>query len=683
MLETAADGIMTTDDEGTVLTVNLTAERMFGYDAAEMVGQPIKVLMPDTYQSTYDHYLAERRADGPRTIAATCRDGEGRRKNGSTFPLELSVGEAAVGGRTVFTGIVRDVTDRKKAEENLRHSEERFRLIIENVRDYAIAWLDLDGRIVSWNEGGGRIYGWSAAEIIGKHTDVLYPPELKAEGALSLQEVRESGRYENEGWRSRRDGSRFWAHAVITPLWDADGAMRGFVRVSHDITERKRVEANLQAAKEEADRAREEAERAKEEAERAKEEAERAKEEAERAKDEAEQAREEADRAREEADRAREEADRAKEEAERANFAKSKFLAAASHDLRQPVQAMVFFTEALGNKVGDGTPSVLVGNMKAALGALGTLLESLLDVSRLDAGVVTPKEASFSLAELLGRLVTDLKPSAEEKGLTLKSVPTSAMVRTDATLLGRVVQNLLSNAVKYTNSGRILIGCRRQGARIRVEVWDTGIGIPPDRIKDVFQEFYQVGNSERDRAQGLGLGLAIVQRLTLLLGARLSVRSVEGKGSVFSVDMPLVGFDRLRNVAYLHGAAVCEPRQGKPVVFIIDDELAVLASLRIVIENWGYDVLTATAEDEAVELLSHQPQPPDIIIADYRLRAGRTGAQAINRIWEFFARKIPSIIITGDTAPERIREAEAHGLTILHKPMQPARMKAIIADIIH
>ncbi len=363
ILETAADGIITLDSNGTMLTANVAAEGMFGYRAPELVGQNVTMLIPEAYQSGYEEFSAGHRAGGLPKITALCREAEGRHRSGAIFPLEFSVGEADVGGRRVFTAIVRDVSNRKKSEEDLRHSEERFRLIIDNVRDYAIAWLDLDGRIVSWNEGGGRIYGWSADEIIGKHTDMLYPPELRAESTLSLLEVREKGRYEGEGWRSRRDGSRFWAHAVITPLWDAKGALRGFVHVSHDITGRKRVEEGMQAAKEEAERAREEADRAREEADRAKEEAERAKEEAYRAKDEAvqareeaEQAREEADRAREEADRAREEADRAREEADRANIAKSKFLAAASHD--EPVRNSVFgvTTSAGWKETADAPP---------------------------------------------------------------------------------------------------------------------------------------------------------------------------------------------------------------------------------------------------------------------------------------------------------------------------------------
>ena len=618
ILDTAVDGIITIDPVGTILTVNPATVRIFGYAAEEVIGQNVKMLMPEPFQSAHDGYLARYRATGHRKIIGIGREVEGRRKDGSVFPIDLSVGEAVAGGGRIFTGIVRDISERKRTEEALRQSEERFRLIIDNVRDYAITWLDLDGRVVSWNEGAGRLYGWTADEIVGKSTATLYPPENQAEAASSLQEVRENGRYEGEGWRIRKDGSRFWAHAVVTPLWDAKGGMRGFVRVSRDISERRQADLALRAAK---------------------------------------------------------------DEAERANLAKSKFLAAASHDLRQPVQALVFFTAALETRMPEGPGTPILGELKGSLEALNGLLNALLDVSRLDAGVVTPDEANIALSSVLERLVAAVAPLAAEKKLALRVVPTSAVVRIDTTLFGRIVQNLLSNAIKYTNSGRVLLGCRRHGRHIRVEVWDTGIGIPGDRLEDVFQEFYQVGNTERDRSQGLGLGLAIVQRLSRLLGYRVTVRSVVGRGSVFTVEVPLVGFNRARNIAYLGGAGGGGPRrEGRAVVLIIDDEAAVLRSLRLVIEEWGYQVLTATGENDALDQLTAHGRSPDLIIADYRLRAGQSGAEAVRHIRRIFDRSIPSIIITGDTAPERIREAKAYGLDILHKPVEPAALKAFLAE---
>jgi PAS domain S-box-containing protein len=210
ILETAVDGIITIDPLGTVLSVNPAAERIFGYAADEMVGRNVNMLMPEPYHSAHDGYLERYRATGQRRIIGIGREVEGRRKDGSTFPMDLSVGEAVVGDSRIFTGIVRDISQRRKTEEELRQSEERFRLIINNVRDYAITWLDLDGRIVSWNKGAERLYGWTAEEIVGQGPEALYPVELADEAIAALREVREKGRYEGDAWRVRKNGSRFW-----------------------------------------------------------------------------------------------------------------------------------------------------------------------------------------------------------------------------------------------------------------------------------------------------------------------------------------------------------------------------------------------------------------------------------------------------------------------------------------
>ncbi|MBC7952795.1 MAG: PAS domain S-box protein [Rhodospirillaceae bacterium] len=619
ILETAADGIITIDEFGVVLTANRAAERLFLYSTEELIGRNINMLMPEPYHSAHDNYLKRHRDTGERRIIGIGREVEGRRRDGTTFPMDLAVGEASVGGKRIFTGIVRDITARKRTEEELRQSEERLRLLVDNVRDYAITWLDVDGHIASWNGGAERIYGWSAEEAIGMSTSAFYPPETKPMAQRALAKVREEGRYEDEGWRVRKDGSRLWAHVVITPLWDAGGHMRGYVRVSRDITDRMRVEEELRAAK---------------------------------------------------------------DEAERANMAKSKFLAAASHDLRQPVQALVFFASALESKIGRSSAATVLGDMKGSLEALNVLLDALLDVSRLDAGIVTPQPTNFSLSVLIDRLMAEFGPLATDKKIALKTVPSSALVRTDPMLLGRVLQNFLTNAIRYTPRGRILIGCRRHNSVVRIQVWDTGIGIPPERLNDIFTEFYQVGNTERDRNQGLGLGLAIVARLSRLLDCKVEVRSKEGRGSMFSIDIPVVSYSSARNVAFLDTAARREEAK-KGLVLVIDDEISVLKGLQMVLESWGYDVITATAEAEAVQLLDALHRPPDLIIADYSLRQGHTGAEAILHIRSQLNRSIPALLITGDTAPERLREAEAHGLNLLHKPVQPGKLRDVLAQQMH
>ncbi|CAK0745476.1 two-component system, sensor histidine kinase [Azospirillaceae bacterium] len=617
VLETAVDSIITIDDRGTILSANRATERIFGYRIDEMVGHRVNMLMPapDCYQ--HDQYLERYHRTGERRIIGIGREVVGRRKDGGLFAMELAVGEATVDGARIFTGIVRDISERKKTEEELRESEERFRLLVDNIPDFAMTWLDLDGRVASWNPGAEKMYGWRAGEIIGQSLDVLYPPEARSEPVRAIVQVRISGRSESEGPQRCRNGMLIWVHAIITPLRDGSGTMRGFVRVARDMTERRRSEQALLSAK---------------------------------------------------------------EQAERASLAQSKFLAAASHDLRQPVQALLLFSSALEAKI-TGTPaSALLRDMRGSLDALNMLLDSLLDVSRLDAGIVIPRETNFSLTTVIERLAGEYAPQAADKGIRFQVVPSSAVVRTDPTLLYRILQNFLSNSLRYTSQGRIVVGCRRRGGKLRIEVVDTGIGIPNHQFEDIFKEFYQLGNPERDRTKGLGLGLAIVRRLSRLLHCPVTVRSQEGRGSSFGVEVPLIGFNKTTNVVYLRPEPLKALPSGKGVVFVIDDEPSVLKGLRLVIEDWGYAVITARTELEAITKLTGRSAGPDLIIADYRLRGICNGAQVVAQLREIFNRPIPGILITGDTAPDRIREATEHGLRLLHKPIQPAELCAAIVD---
>ena len=616
VLEAAVDGIITIDDRGKIESFNRAAERIFGYSASEVIGQNVNILMPEPYHGEHDGYLSNYRHSHNPKIIGIGREVMGRRKDGTTFPMDLAVGESGLDNRILFAGIVRDITETKQTREQLRRSEESFRLLVDNVRDYAITWLDTQGRIATWNAGAERLYGWSAEEAINRPIVLLDPPEARADGAHILPAVRESGRYDRETWKIRKDGSRFWAHVIITPLWDEQGNMRGYVQVAKDMTDRKRNEEDLRQAK---------------------------------------------------------------NSAELANIAKSKFLAAASHDLRQPVQAMVYFTSALTAEMANPSAQSILHDLKASLDGVNLLLNSLLDVSRLDAGIIQPKLVNFSLSTLFERVQAEFMSQATDKQLGLKVIPTSAIVRSDPLLLERIVQNLVSNAIRYTESGRILVGCRTRGQTLTIEVWDQGIGIPPDRLDDIFQEFYQVGNTERDRTQGLGLGLAIVKRLSSLLDHQVQVKSTFGKGSVFQIILPLVGSNRERKIGFVGSHATPAKPIDKGLVLIIDDEVLILAGLEIILKKWGYLVMKAVSEADALDQLSKTDRYPDIILADYRLRAGKTGIEAIRHIRVYCGnRPIPSVVITGDTAPERLKEAEASGYKLMHKPVSPPSLQAVL-----
>lgn len=373
----------------------------------------------------------------------------------------------------------------------------------------------------------------------------------------------------------------------------------------------------------------------------------------------------------------RDELCKAKEQAEQANIAKTRFLAAASHDLRQPLQALSMFVAVLSSRHHNPEDALLIKRIDDSVGAVETLLNGLLDVSKLEAGLVVPALSSFAIAPLLSRLAAEFQPLAAEEGLGFHLVSSQALVRSDPALLERILRNLLNNAVRYTKHGRILLGCRRRRETLVIEVWDTGIGIPQNQLKLIFREFHQLGNSARDRRQGLGLGLAIVDRLAQLLDHRIDVASEPQKGSVFSVEVPLAKVVAIapqpRQMAFDGGL-------GDATILVIEDEPDVLESTCLLLESWGFKVLPAKDCDEALNRMSQWPRRPDLILADYRLQSGTTGAQAINRIRSRLKTSLPAIILTGDTAPERLRQAKASGHGLLHKPVQPVALHRMIDE---
>ncbi|MDH3473615.1 MAG: ATP-binding protein [Rhodospirillales bacterium] len=359
---------------------------------------------------------------------------------------------------------------------------------------------------------------------------------------------------------------------------------------------------------------------------------------------------------------------KAHEHAERANLAKSKFLAAASHDLRQPLQAVSMFVAALASSCREGEDAQILESIQDCLKATHELLDALLDVSRLDAGVLEPELSEFAICDLFETLELEFVGQATAKGLALRAVPSTVVVRTDAVLLQRILGNLLSNAVRYTQSGSILLGARRKGRVLRIEVWDSGPGIAADQQKHIFEEFYQLGNPERDRARGLGLGLAIVERLSRLLETPFFLRSEPGKGSVFSIEVPVAECQRLAPRAE---PAPREAGLSGLKVLAIDDDPVQLASLQVLLSRWGCDVTLAASEEEALAALAEGAAAPDVVLADYRLRDGRTGTAAIRAVARRLNRSVAGIVLTGDTEPARLAEASASGFALVHKPARP------------
>jgi signal transduction histidine kinase/CheY-like chemotaxis protein len=374
-------------------------------------------------------------------------------------------------------------------------------------------------------------------------------------------------------------------------------------------------------------------------------------------------------------------AENARDQAEAASRAKSRFFAAASHDLRQPMHALSLFAATLVERLRYPEVRNIADQMQASIVSLTSLFDSLLDISKLDAGTIQARVVSFRLQEIFDNVRRDFGGRAASKGIRLHVVPTQAVIRSDPLLLERIVRNLAANAVNYTTHGGVVIGVRRRRGRLCIEVWDSGPGIHAAEQQRIFEEFYQIANPERDRSKGLGLGLAIVKRLSDLLGHPVEVRSDAGHGAMFCISVPR-GILRhsepvdttVPTLGRLDGSA-------QRLVVLIEDERIIREATQTLLSDWGCQVIASASVADALAQLAEAGKNPDLIIADYRLREGATGIEAIKTIRERCNAATPAVLITGDAAAEYLKQAQEQGFPVLHKPVAPAKLRALIASI--
>ena len=370
-----------------------------------------------------------------------------------------------------------------------------------------------------------------------------------------------------------------------------------------------------------------------------------------------------------------------KEVAEKANIAKSKFLAAASHDLRQPLHALSLLAGALAERLQHDETKGIVDKIRAAVAALENLFNALLDISKLDSGVLQPCIEDFQLQPLFDRMENDYRPEAEQKGLTFEVDNCSKLVvRSDNILLERILRNFVSNAIRYTNEGSVNLTARQEGGRITIIATDTGLGIPVEKQGIIFDEYVQLDNPERDRDKGLGLGLAIVARVAHLLGHELQLESIEGGGSEFRVSVP-VGENAKSTPPYVAMVPEFNQELHGMRVLVIDDERAILDALKLLLAGWGCEVITAETVEEARQELNGRDMAPNAILSDYRLRENITGIEAIKAIEAMLGQEIPALLITGDMNIEQSSEEGMDEYRILHKPVQPARLRAFLKHV--
>ncbi len=365
----------------------------------------------------------------------------------------------------------------------------------------------------------------------------------------------------------------------------------------------------------------------------------------------------------------------AKLEAERANMAKSRFLSAASHDLRQPLQSLTLLQELLTRTVQDEKPKRLIVRLEQTVAAMSGMLNALLDINQIEAGIVEARPVLFPISNVLDSLREEFTSLAQSRGLTLHILASTAVISSDPALLSQMIRNLLGNAIKYTKHGKILLGCRRRGDSLRIEVWDTGIGIATDQLSAIFDEFHQVDNVARERSLGLGLGLSIVQRLGRLLGHDVNVRSKPDQGSVFTVTIaPPMTDTPLPAPRGVIADVVGVPRKHRCKIAVVDDDPDILELLEQLLNGEGHFVVSATSAAEALKLIIGGATVPEILLTDYSLPGGTTGLELVQQLRTRLSVPLPAIIISGDVSSETLGKVAAQGCLQLSKPVKPSEL---------
>jgi len=366
--------------------------------------------------------------------------------------------------------------------------------------------------------------------------------------------------------------------------------------------------------------------------------------------------------------------------ASEADREKSRFVASASHDLRQPMHALGLFASALEKRLGGTSEAPLVANLNRCIESLDRSFNAMLDISKLDAGVVEPNLQTFPIRDVFRRLHMHFAGQAEGAGLHLRFKPGGKLVHSDPQLLERILSNLIQNAIKYTRDGGIVVVARTHGPHAHIEVWDTGVGIPEAELPRVFDEFYQLHNPERDRSRGLGMGLAIVKRLALLLDHPLTIRSRMGRGTMIRLAVPQTDPDALQGMS-LEAETLPSPIGNARTLLFIDDEENIRESMRLLLREWDYEVLVAGGIDEACHLAMHHPEPIHAVLSDLRLRSGEDGLMAIDAVRATLGYNLPAVLVTGDTSPDQVKRVHDSGHRVLFKPVLPKELFSMLREL--
>jgi len=604
ILNASLDATIISDQQGNIRVANRGAEQLFGYGSGELIGEPIEVLIPREQRGKHrDLRDLYHKAPRARPMVSGLEI-FGRRKDGSSFRAEIGLNPIDTDDGLVVASTIRPVNSGD-------NSEAYFRNLLESAPD-AMIIIDEHGKIAIVNAQAEQMFGYEREEILGRTIEALLPERLHERHVEHRQRfiAEPKLRPMGEGMdlvARRKDGTEFPVEISLSPV--STGG-RGFVSsVIRDVTERKRMQDEIIAAR---------------------------------------------------------------QDAERANKANSAFLAAASHDLRQPVQALSLLNGALRRTVKDERALEMIDNQQHSLTAMTNLLNSLLDISRLDAGAVSPELEEFPIRRLIDRLSDEFARQAQHQGLAFSSSSGDAFVCSDPNLLAEIIQNLVSNAIRYTDKGRITLRCVEEEGLCRIEVIDTGIGIDKDQIDEIFREFHQCKVAGASK-EGFGLGLAIVKRLGDLLKLEIGVTSDIGRGSCFSIIIPTVaGAGMAKDDEAAHTAGTEAMTSG--LIILIEDDVNVANAWGMLLEAEGFRVATAASAIEASALMKHLDEVPALLVSDFHLLDGSTGVEAVSAIREYYEKQIPAFIVSGDTS-KVVKDARLlDNCTLMSKPINTNRL---------
>ncbi len=603
--------------------------------AEVMADSELELLTPDSFDA------------GGRPL----REREQRLSDGRV--LEVRSHPMPAGG---YVNTYTDITERYRYAETLRESERWVRLITDQV-PALIAYISGDLTYEFTNRVYDEWYSWPRGAMLGQAIHAVHSEEhcRLLEPYIERAFAGESVTFE-VAERNQAGQERYMLRSYV-PNRQPGGEVLGIFVLIRDITERRRTAEALHQAYQNLEK--------------------RVRERTAELTAVNSQLREEIDeRARAEA-RLRE----AKREAEQANLSKTKFLAAVSHDLLQPLNAARLFTSALLEQPVPAPSAGLIRNVSNSLEDVESLLGTLVDVSKLDAGVIKPDVGAFAIADLLDNLAAEYHQIAASEGLTLDFVPSSALVKSDTQLLARVLRNFLSNAIRYTASGRVLLGCRRRPGGLSIEVWDTGAGIAPDKLGEIFQEFKRGAPVRASQDRGLGLGLAIVEKIVRMLGHRIRVHSREGIGSCFAVEVPYA-----RSVPRPREQSELPPPPGEHLqgarVWVVDNDAAICAGMRTLLEGWGCDVVTALSGDDLARQVDTVQGVADILVVDYHLDNGHTGADLVQELNARRSAPLPVLMITANYSNDLKLQMRELGQVLMHKPVRPMKLKTAMSHLV-